>query len=111
MTEGQVIALLGSLAGLAIAALTIWRFVEARISAAAKDALEKANHSAALATLTQTMLAEHKLHVAETYVTKSGLREFRDEVMGGIKELKGSVSKIDERIDQMILAERVGKVS
>jgi hypothetical protein len=106
MTEGQVIALLGSLAGLAIAALSVWRFVEARINSAAKDALDKAGMSAALATLTQTMLAEHKLHVAETYVTKAGLREFRDEVMGGIKEIKGSVSTISDRIDQMILADR-----
>lgn len=47
-------------------------------------------------------LAAHKLHVAETYVTKAGLREFRDEVMTGVRDLKGSVSILHERIDRFI---------
>jgi hypothetical protein len=29
--------------------------------------------------LLSDQLAQHKLHVAETYITKAGLREFRDE--------------------------------
>ena len=49
-------------------------------------------------------LATHKLHVAETYVTKAGLREFRDEVMTGVRDLKGSVSILHERIDRLIEA-------
>lgn len=109
MTEAQIISLLGALLGLFIAALTIWKFVQNHIAKEVKVAADQASSASALATMTQSLLAEHKLHVAETYVTKSGLREFRDEVMSGIKELKGSVSKIDERIDQMILAERTGK--
>jgi hypothetical protein len=55
--------------------------------------------------MTQNLLSEHKLHVAETYVTKAGLREFRDEVMGGIKEIKGSVSKLDGH-GSIIMGER-----
>lgn len=106
MTETQVIGLLGSLVALFIAALTIWRFVQSHITASHKDAKEHAVSATALASLTQTLLAEHKLHVAETYVTKAGLREFRDEVMGGIKEIKGSVSTIHDRIDAMILHEK-----
>jgi phage terminase large subunit-like protein len=47
-----------------------------------------------------------KTHVAETYITKEGLREFRDEVMAGVRELKGSVSTLHERIDQIFLSER-----
>lgn len=56
--------------------------------------------------MTQSLLADQKLHVAENYVTKAGMREFRDEVMGGIKELKGSVSGLYEWMDQVIMAER-----
>ena len=44
--------------------------------------------------------------MAETYITKEGLREFRDEVMAGVRELKGSVSTLHERIDQIFLSER-----
>jgi hypothetical protein len=29
--------------------------------------------------LLSNQLAQHKLHVAETYITTAGLREFRDE--------------------------------
>lgn len=105
MTEGQVITLLGSLFGLLVAALTIWKFIDNRIGAAVKDALDRAAAAGALATLTQTMLAEHKLHVAENYITKAGMREMRDEIMTGVRELKGSVSGLHERIDQIILAE------
>lgn len=56
--------------------------------------------------LLAVQLAEYKTHVAETYITKAGLHEFRDEVMVGVRELKGSVSNLHERIDQLILAER-----
>ena len=106
MTEAQVLALLGTLAGLFIAALTIWKFIQSHIHHAVKDAKDQASSAGALATLTQNLLAEHKLHVAENYVTKAGMREFRDEVMGGIKELKGSVSGLHERMDQVIMADR-----
>jgi hypothetical protein len=104
--EGQVITLLGTLLGLLIAAITIWKFIQSHIAAVVKPVADQSSAAGALATMTQNLLSEHKLHVAETYVTKAGLREFRDEVMGGIKEIKGSVSKLDGRMDQIIMGER-----
>ncbi|RWQ23305.1 MAG: hypothetical protein EOS19_30315 [Mesorhizobium sp.] len=38
--------------------------------------------------LLSSQLAEHKLHVAETY-TKAGLRELRDLVMTAVRDLRG----------------------
>ncbi|WP_394885761.1 hypothetical protein ACG873_01500 (plasmid) [Mesorhizobium sp. AaZ16] len=52
--------------------------------------------------LLSNQLADHKLHVAETYITKAGLREFRDEVMIGVRDIKGSVSTLHERMDRFI---------
>lgn len=57
-------------------------------------------------------LAAHKLHCAETYVSKEGLREVRDEIMHGVRDLrtsfdqsmrdmKASVDGLNQRIDRV----------
>jgi hypothetical protein len=40
--------------------------------------------------------------VAKTYIAKAGLREFRDEVMTGVRDLKGSLATLHERMDRFI---------
>lgn len=132
MTEGQVITLIGSLLGLALAALTIWRYVESRITKETENAVKAANANttaevakekaataaevakvkeqaaaasstaSAHAALVSSELAAYKTHVAETYITKAGFREMRDEIMSGMRDLKGSVSNIHARIDQIL---------
>ena len=52
----------------------VWYKVELKIDAA-KDKAEAA----------AAELALYKTHIAENYITKSGLREFRDEIMHGIR--------------------------
>jgi len=49
-------------------------------------------------------LATHKLHVAETYVTKAGLARIPRRGNDGVRDLKGSVSILHERIDRLIEA-------
>ena len=44
-------------------------------------------------------LNEHKLHVAETYVSKQGLREAVEPIMDAIQGVKGAVDHLGERID------------
>ncbi|MEQ1956026.1 hypothetical protein [Mesorhizobium sp. CN2-181] len=97
-----VIFILGVVAG-------AWWRVEGAIKVAkdeakkdAEAAATKAEAAVGLHNMLSIQLAEHKLHVAETYITKAGLREFRDEVMTGVRELKGSVSTLHQRIDQIL---------
>lgn len=59
--------------------------------------------------LAMAQLAEYKTHVAETYITKAGRREFRDEVMTGVRDLKGSVSTLHERMDRFIEGEKMDR--
>ncbi|CAI2934999.1 conserved protein of unknown function [Aminobacter niigataensis] len=49
----------------------------------------------------QTDLAAHKLHVAETYVSKQGHREATDQVMEAIGAVKTAVEGTNLRIDRM----------
>lgn len=90
-----LIIVIGAVAG-------IWWRIEGAISKAKGEALTQAQAAAALATLAQSQLAEHKLHVAETYVTKAGLRESTEQVIAAVHAVKADVHGLNERIDRII---------
>lgn len=46
-------------------------------------------------------LDAHKLHAAETYVTKSGMREIKDEILGAVGGIRDDVRHLATRIDNM----------
>lgn len=46
--------------------------------------------------------AAYKTHVAETYVSKQGLRETRDEIMGAITGVQNAMERMTERVDRII---------
>lgn len=46
-------------------------------------------------------LAAHKLHVAETYVSKQGHRESTDLLMGAITEVKAALDGTNQRLDRV----------
>lgn len=46
-------------------------------------------------------LAAHKLHVAESYVTKSGLKEIKEEILGAVSGIRDDVRHLATRIDTM----------
>lgn len=47
-------------------------------------------------------LQAHKLHVAETYITKAGLRETTDQIISAVHGVKTDVHSLNERIDRII---------
>jgi uncharacterized protein YpmB len=89
-----LLVVIGSVAG-------IWWRIEGAIAKAKLEALTQAQAAAALATLAQTQLAEHKLHVAENYITKTGLRETTEQVIAAIHAVKMDVHGLNERIDRI----------
>lgn len=62
----------------------------------------QAAHSSAV--LVGQQLAEFRLHCAETYVPKAGLKEMRDELVGRIGDVKVSVDHLNDRMDRVIEA-------
>lgn len=80
----------------------IWYRIEGAISKAKLEALTQAQAAAALATLAQAQLSEHKLHVAENYITKAGLRETTEQVIAAVHAVKADVHGLNERIDRII---------
>ncbi|TDH35734.1 hypothetical protein E2A64_10390 [Pseudohoeflea suaedae] len=100
-----VLLILGFISG-------VWWRVEGRIKeetkeardAAAKasgDAMEAAAKAAVRAEVNSQMIAEHRLHVAETYMTKQGLREVRDEIITAVAGIKADFKHLNERLDRL----------
>jgi hypothetical protein len=81
MTPEQMVYLVLAVAG-AVGA-TYWRF------------------SGAIADV-RSELQDHKLHVAETYITKAGLRETTEQIISAVHGVKTDVHSLNERIDRII---------
>lgn len=89
MTQEILVGLLG-LVTLIGAAFGYWRYFEGRVT----DAKDRADGVA-------RDLAAHKLHVAETYTTKSGMKEIKDEILGAVGGIRDDVRHLALRIDTM----------
>jgi hypothetical protein len=81
---------------------TAWVRVETIVNRARAEAMTAAAAAGARAEVLQAVLHEHKLHVAETYVSKVGLREQMERIIGAIEGVGGQVSHLNERIDRVI---------
>ena len=80
---GPMVALFGLILG-------IWAKVEAKIN----DARSKGDS-------VERDLAAYKLHVSETYSTKSGMKEIKDEILGAVSGIRDDVRHLATRIDTM----------
>lgn len=55
-----------------------------------------------LALANEKELAAYKLHVAETYTTKSGMHEQTQQVMLAIRDVGTDVEQLNQRIDRIL---------
>jgi hypothetical protein len=81
---GFIIMVFGAVSG-------VWWRIESKV----KVAEDKADKAAA-------DLALHKLHVAESYVSKQGLRETHEQLMAAIGGVKDAVDKMTLRVDRIV---------
>ncbi|MEI5680454.1 hypothetical protein G6N74_28510 [Mesorhizobium sp. CGMCC 1.15528] len=79
----------------------IWWRIEGKVDAAKKAATDTASSASALASLAREELADHRLMCAQTYITKEGLRDVKDEIMDALHGVKGSIDHLGGRIDSM----------
>ena len=80
----------------------MWWRIEAMVGKAKSEAIDSALLASTRADLAHTQLTEFKVHVAETYVSRAGLREARDEIMGAIGHISNQMSDVSKRIDRVI---------
>lgn len=78
-----------------------WR-IWGLISEAKKDAVVRAEAAVTLAGVAREELADHKLHVAENYVTKAGMAEQTAQIMKAIDGVSGKLDHLTGRIDGLM---------
>ncbi|MDI6027039.1 hypothetical protein QBK99_12645 [Corticibacterium sp. UT-5YL-CI-8] len=101
MTGAEIMAVVGFFVMLFGFVFGLWKYIESRINTARGEVSMKADGAAALASLARQELSDHKLHVAETYISKAGHRESTDQVMEAISAVKTAIDGTNLRIDRM----------
>lgn len=94
------------MAGFALAVISFFVAGFWRMWGLIKDVRAEANLRAE-ATIVQASalreeLHEHKLHVAESYVSKAGLREVTDQIMDAISGVGQQISGLSGRVDRLM---------
>ena len=69
----------------------VWWRIESKV----KVAEDKADRAEAI-------LAAHKLHVSESYVSKQGLRETTEQILASISGVKDAVDNMTLRVDRIV---------
>ncbi|MBB3523066.1 hypothetical protein [Rhizobium sp. BK456] len=90
MTGPEIMAVVGFFVMLMGAGWRVWARVEAKV----KVAEDKADKNTA-------DLAQHKLHTAETYVTKAGMQEQTGQIMKAIEGVGNRIDGLNDRLDRL----------
>lgn len=87
----------------------IWIRIERMIQSARADAISAAKEAGIAAAtasarveVVQGALNELRVHIAETYVSKSGLREQVGQVMDLLRDVQNDVGSVNNRLDRVI---------
>jgi len=101
MTGAEIMAVAGFILLLFAQAFAVWKYVESKIGAVRTEANATASAATAVAHLAREEVAAHRLHVAETYITKAGMREATEQIMEAIGAVKSSIDGTNQRIDRL----------
>lgn len=102
MTGPELMAVIGFFVMLMGAISGVWWRIEGRVDRAKTEAVQKAAEAATEAASVRADLAAHRLHVAEQYVSKQGLRETTDQIMEAIHGVKAAVDHMTARVDRIV---------
>jgi len=80
----------------------IWWRIEGKVKEAKDGAMASASSAQALDALARDELAGNKLHVAETYLTKAGMRETTEQIMKATGGMKSAVDAMTLRINRFV---------
>ena len=92
---GFIIAILGVVG-------TGWWRITSMVKDVRQEASLAAGSASALAALARQEIAEQRLHTAEQYVSKEGLREVTTQIMDAIEAVGAQLTEMRGRIDRML---------
>lgn len=91
MSPNELMAVVGFFVTMMGAIFGGWRYVEMKL----RFVFDRADK-------TDQKLADHKLHVAETYVTKAGMQEQTTQIMRAIENVGSRLDGVHERLDRVL---------
>jgi len=80
----------------------IWWKIDGRVKESEKATGERIAAAEAKAEKALQELASQRIHVAEHYVSKAGLRETTDQIMEAISGVKAAVDNMTLRVDRIV---------
>ena len=111
MSGEQLMAVIGFFIMLAGSGAAVWWRIDGQINRAKAEASIVASAAQALATLTRHELAEHRLHVSETYATKQGMQEQTTQILRSIEGVGHRIDGMNERLDRAFESKRPTRAS
>lgn len=81
---------------------TAWWRLQSMVNATRKEADTKFDALSARTSLVESRLAEHRTHVAETYISKQGLRETIEPLATALATINVNLAHLNERIDRLM---------
>lgn len=78
----------------------VWWRIEGKVDRAKEEALKRADTAQTRADAIAMELAAHRLHTAETYVTKAGMTEQTNQIMRAIESVGSRIDGMNERLDR-----------
>lgn len=102
MTATQLMAVVMFFMAISGALWGVWWRIEGRVDRAKAEAVQKATEAATEAAAVRADLAAHKLHAAETFITKQGMRESTESIMEAIHGVKAAVDHMTMRVDRIV---------
>lgn len=79
----------------------LWRYFEGKVERAKSDAKFADEARKMEIAGVQKELSDHKLHTAETFVTKAGMSEQTAQIMAAINGVSGKLDHLGGRIDAL----------
>lgn len=102
MTGAELMAVVGFFVMLFGFLFGLWKYIDSQIKGAKTEATGRAESAMTVATIARQELADHRLHVAETYITKQGMRETTEQIMEAIGGVKSAVDGLTLRVDRVV---------
>lgn len=102
MTGAEIMAVGGFFVMLFGFIFGLWKYVDSKIGKVRDEANAGVAAVTAVASLAREELAAHRLHVAETYITKAGMRETTEQIMEAISGVKQAVDHMTVRVDRIV---------
>lgn len=90
MTGAEIMAVVGFFLAVFGTLFGIWRYLDGKLTSARKDTEKVASD-----------LSAHKLHTAETYVTKAGMQEQTGQIMRAIEGVGNRIDGLNDRLDRL----------